>query len=113
MFHGADTGTWVAGKTEPGAASLNTAGDWGDNTTLVIVAASAPLDRNQATILARMSSAGIARTLFPAFTPFDGDVVFAFSTGKGPSVSSNHLARLGELAASLVAQSIVQAVKHP
>ena len=107
-----DTGAWIAGRTEPGMASLNTAGDWADNTTLVVVATSAPLDRNQATILAKMASAGIARTIFPAFTPFDGDVVFAFSTRKAPPVSSNCLARLGELAARLVAQSIVQAVKH-
>ena len=106
-----DTGTWIAGRTEPGIDSLNTSGDWEANTTLVAVVVNAPLDRNQATILARMASAGIARTIFPAFTPFDGDVVFAFSTCKAPPVSSNCLARLGELAARLVAQSIVQAVK--
>lgn len=106
-----ESGDWIVGGTEPGVASLKPAGDWANNTTLVAVATSAPLDRGQATILARMASAGVARTIFPAFTPFDGDVVFAFSTSKAPPVSQDYLARLGDLAARLVAQSVIRAVK--
>ena len=55
-----------------------------------------------------MAAAGMARVLRPAFTPFDGDVVFAFSTGSGPSVDNVALARLGDAAAEAVSRAILR-----
>lgn len=79
-------------------------------TTLVVVVTDAPLDRAAATGLARMGSAGLARALRPAFTPFDGDVVFAASTGPGPSAPPGALLALGDHAAELVAEAVLRAV---
>jgi hypothetical protein len=53
------------------------------NTVLSVVATDAPLTKVQATRLARMASAGLARTIRPAHTMHDGDVVFALSVGGG------------------------------
>lgn len=99
---------WVAGGPASGHELLS-AGDWRGQTTLAIVVTDAPLDRVQATVLARMASAGMARALYPAFTPFDGDVVFAASTGAG-RVEALDLMRLGDAAARCVARAIVRGV---
>ena len=85
------------------------AGSLGENTTLAVVATDAALERGQLQVLARMASAGLARTLVPAFSPFDGDVVFAVSTGKGPGVSAATLAGLGHRAAEALARSVLAA----
>jgi L-aminopeptidase/D-esterase-like protein len=84
----------------------------GGQTTLAVVVTDAPLDRASCVVMARMASAGMARTLYPAFTPFDGDLVFAVSTGKGESVPPALLAALGDAAAEVVARAIVQAVSR-
>ena len=52
----------------------------GRNTTLVVVATDAPLDRVALQALARAGSTGVARRVTPYATPFDGDVTFAVST---------------------------------
>jgi L-aminopeptidase/D-esterase-like protein len=85
----------------------------GRQTTLVVVVTDAPLDRASCVVMARMASAGMARTLYPAFTPFDGDLVFAVSTGKGEPVAPPLLAALGDAAAEVVARAIVSAVSRP
>lgn len=81
-------------------------------TTLVAVVTDAPLDRDAATVVAKMAAAGFARTIVPAFSPFDGDVVFVFSTTAGPPVDRMQLTRLGAAAADLVAEAIVRAVRQ-
>ena len=87
-----------------------TAGQWRGQTTLVAVATDAPLDRARCRVLAKMAAAGMARALQPAFTPFDGDVVFAFSTVAGDPVDNVVLAGLGDAAATCVATAIRRAV---
>jgi L-aminopeptidase/D-esterase-like protein len=77
------------------------------NTTLVVVATNAALDKLDLFRLSLMASAGIARAVYPAYTPFDGDTVFALSTGLGPPAN---LAWLGALAAEAVSQAIVNSV---
>jgi len=54
------------------------------NTTLVVVATDAPVDRATLTKLAGTSHDGMARAVRPVHTLGDGDVVFAVSTGDGP-----------------------------
>jgi L-aminopeptidase/D-esterase-like protein len=52
-----------------------------ESTTLGIVATNARLDRPAACRLAAASQAALARTLSPAHTSWDGDLVYALSTG--------------------------------
>jgi D-aminopeptidase len=81
------------------------------NTTLAVVATDAPLDKAQATRLATMATAGFALALRPAYSPFDGDVVFAASTARAdraPDLSD--LAEIGALAAECLARAIARGV---
>lgn len=106
----AKAGGVIAGSL-PGPGGLLDAGAWRGQTTLVAVATDAPLDRAGCRILAKMATAGVARSLEPAFTPFDGDVVFAFSTRPGSPMDAVQLARLGQAAARSVSKAILRAVR--
>lgn len=102
-----DSAAWVRGgppDLERGWAQAGT------NTTLAAVCTDAPLTKAQCTQLARMAGAGMARALIPVFTPFDGDTVFAVSTGTEGQISPTQLLGLGHVAADLVARAIVQSV---
>jgi L-aminopeptidase/D-esterase-like protein len=105
-----ETGKWIAGDGKAHLQPPKIGADWAGNTTLVCVVTNAPLDSVQLTVLARMASAGIARTIYPAFTPFDGDGVFAFSTANEGEVSQTTLAHQGSVGAGLVGQAMVRAV---
>lgn len=108
-----DGDRWVAGEPR-GDAGLVDAGDWRGQTTLVVVATDAPLDRARCIVLARMATAGVARAIRPAFGPFDGDIVFAVSTSEvaaeRPSPDALALFRLGDAAALVVERAIIRAV---
>jgi len=54
------------------------------STTLAVVATDVRLDRVQADRLARQCQDGLARCIRPVHTRFDGDIVFALSTGDRP-----------------------------
>jgi L-aminopeptidase/D-esterase-like protein len=79
----------------------------GQNTNLAVVATDAKLTKPLATKLAQMAQVGLARTLSPAHSTFDGDVVFALSVGKRQS----EINKLGILAADAVAEAVNRAVK--
>ncbi|MCA9490829.1 MAG: P1 family peptidase [Myxococcales bacterium] len=87
------------------------AGFWRGQTTLAVVVTDAPLDRDGCTVVARMASAGLARALVPAFTPFDGDLVLVASTGEGDPVDANQMLEVGDRAASCLSTAIVRAVR--
>lgn len=76
------------------------------NTTIAVVATDARLTKAEATKLAQMAQDGLARTLRPAHTPFDGDSVFAVATGlrDGPG-----LLVLGAIAADVLARAVERA----
>jgi L-aminopeptidase/D-esterase-like protein len=57
-----------------------------------------------------MAQDGLAQAIRPAHTPFDGDTVFALSTGSGPAARPDQLARLGHVAASCLARAIMRAM---
>ena len=82
----------------------------GANTTLVVVAVSAPLTRPQAQRVAIMAQDGVARAVRPAHTPFDGDTVFVLSTGDGDPPGPAVVARIGSIAADCVARAIARGV---
>jgi L-aminopeptidase/D-esterase-like protein len=78
------------------------------NTVIGVVATNASLTKAQATKVAQMAHNGIARTIRPAHTMFDGDVIFALSTGtKKANVSA-----IGAFAAEVMAEAIVRGVKN-
>lgn len=76
-------------------------------TTIAIVATDAALTKAEARRLAVMAHDGMARALYPAHTPFDGDLVFALSTGLRPPVP---LTALGVAAANTLARAIARGV---
>ncbi len=104
-----ETGAWIAGGPPVGEAALT--GDWRGHTTLVAVATDAPLDRVSCTVVARMATAGLARTIVPAFTPFDGDTVYCVATGQGSAPDALGVSALGHAAAEVVASAVLRGVQ--
>jgi len=81
------------------------------NTTLAVVATDAVLTRVRARRLAVMAQDGLARAIRPVHTPYDGDTVFALSTGQRALEDPEaNLARLGMLAADCLARAVARAV---
>ena len=79
----------------------------GQSTTLVVVATNAAFDKPGMTKIARLGQDGLARSIVPAHMPFDGDTVFALSSGR---LSGVDLGRVGALAAQVTARAILRAV---
>jgi len=79
----------------------------GENTTIGIVATNAPLTKSQLTKIAQMSHDGLARAIRPSHLPYDGDTIFAISTG---TASRADLGQVGTLAAEAFSMAIVNAV---
>ncbi|MDB5081774.1 MAG: Peptidase [Chloroflexi bacterium] len=85
----------------------------GTNTVLAVIATDAPLTKNAAKQLAVMAHDGYARAINPVHTMFDGDAIFAVSTGGLPPTSQMDLlliTALGSLAAEIVAEAIQRSV---
>jgi L-aminopeptidase/D-esterase-like protein len=82
----------------------------GANTTIAVVATDAPLDKNACQRFAMMAQDGLTRAIRPAHTPFDGDTVFALSTGSGTAVTPDRLTRLGNAAADCLSRAIMRAI---
>lgn len=116
-----DTGRPLAGlRTEDGRSLRGTlaallAGETagrplpGENTSIGVVATNARLDKAQATKVAQMAHDGLARAIRPVHTPWDGDTIFALSTGELPVADAPLV--VGALAAEVVAQAVVRAVR--
>jgi L-aminopeptidase/D-esterase-like protein len=77
------------------------------NTTLVVVATNANLDKVGANRLAHVAHNGMARTISPVNTMSDGDLVFALSLGN----ASASIDALGVAAAEAVSEAILRAVR--
>ncbi len=74
------------------------------NTTLAVVATDAALTKAQARKVASMAHDGLARAIKPIHTMFDGDTVFALSTG---SIQTD-VTTIGAVAAELLTRAIVR-----
>jgi L-aminopeptidase/D-esterase-like protein len=83
------------------------AGFGAQNTTLAVVATNAKLTKVQAGKLAQQAGLGMARTIYPVNTMFDGDIVFALSLGDRQA----DINALGVAAAEALAGAIVRAVR--
>ena len=77
------------------------------NTVIGVVASNARLTKEEANKVAQMAHNGIARTIRPAHTMFDGDTLFALSTG----TKRAEVSLIGAYAAKMVAEAVVRAVK--
>jgi L-aminopeptidase/D-esterase-like protein len=78
------------------------------NTTIGVIATNAKLTKTGATKVAMMAQDGYARTISPAHTMFDGDIIFCMATGKveaGVNV-------VGAIATEVMARAIVKAIKN-
>ncbi|HEX6311086.1 MAG TPA: P1 family peptidase [Acidimicrobiia bacterium] len=105
----AGDGRVLAGSTAPpGAVAFPEPAPFrpGENTTLVVVATSARLDKADCHLLAASAQHGLARALHPSHTRFDGDVAFTLATG----AVAGHLDRLRVLATETVAAAVRGAV---
>ncbi|MDP2480926.1 MAG: P1 family peptidase [Candidatus Palauibacterales bacterium] len=123
-------GSIVAGCRAPGGGYRDTArtlrdgsapGGFGErlgreNTTLGVVATDVPLGRTDLQVVARQAVHGLIRRLRPAATPFDGDMVFALSTGAvGERLAPRPLHELLPLALraeEALAEAVTRAVRR-
>ncbi len=78
----------------------------GSNTTLAIIATNAKLNKSEATKVAQMAHDGLARTIRPIHTQFDGDTIFALSYGEQQA----NLNLIGSVAADVLAEAVMSAV---
>jgi L-aminopeptidase/D-esterase-like protein len=80
------------------------------NTTIAVVATDAALDKGGCRRLAIMAQDGLARAIRPLHTPYDGDTVFALSTGSGAPSAPELLLRLGSAAADCLSRAVMRAL---
>ncbi len=94
---------WGLAKLNPGAR---------ENTTIACVATDVALSKAQARRVAIMAQAGLAMSMRPVHTPFDGDIVFALSTGRQAigDTPDRMVARIGALAADCLARAVARGV---
>jgi len=78
------------------------------NTVIGVVATNAKLSKEEVNKVAQMAQDGIARTIRPAHTMFDGDTIFALSTGQ----KFGNVNVIGAFAAEMTAQAILSAVRQ-
>lgn len=78
------------------------------NTTLVCIVTDGRLTKPEATMVARMSHAGMARAVSPVHTPIDGDAAFCLATGARPA----SVFACGVAAAEVAAEAIRDAVRQ-
>ncbi len=95
----ADSLALMGGATDPSPTATNT--------LIGAVATNARLNKAQANKVAQMAQDGVARAVRPAHTTYDGDTLFALSTG-GVEADVN---LVGAYAAEVVAQAILRAVR--
>jgi len=88
------------------------------NTTIAVVATNAALSKVAINKVAQMAHNGLAQTLRPAHTMFDGDTIFALALGEraeqlaDPDSAAVQTSMIGAAAATVLARAIVKAVRH-
>ncbi len=81
----------------------------GESTTIGVVATNARLTKAEATKVAQMAHDGVARAVWPAHTPYDGDTIFVLATGTADKASE--LLVVGALGADAMTEAILRAVR--
>ena len=81
--------------------------EFSGNTTIGVIVTNAKLTKSEANKVASMAHNGYGRTMRPAHTMFDGDTIFAATTGKVVA----DVSVVGLLAARTMGQAVIRAVK--
>ena len=81
----------------------------GENSTIGVVATNAKLTKTQATKVAQMAHDGLARSITPVHSLADGDTLFALAAGT--HAGDADVSRIGALAAEVVADAVLRAVR--
>lgn len=117
------TGTLVAGaRKSDGSGFIDTmdqlrkgytpGSPFRENSLIAVVATNAFLTKTQCSKLAQMAQDALARCIYPSHTPWDGDTVFAISTGIwSPAGKRVDVGLVGALAADVLATAILRAVR--
>ncbi len=79
----------------------------GTNTTIAVVATSYGLTKDEANKVAGMAHDGLARTIYPIHTMYDGDAIFCLSTGK----KKGDVSTIGAAAAAVIERAVIRAVE--
>ena len=79
-------------------------------TTIGVVVTEAPLTKAQAKRLAIAAQDGVARAVLSAHLPFDGDTMFAATTGDGPAIDPQGLTLLCHAATMVTARAVARGV---
>lgn len=104
------------------AGARNSRGDYKldnpfGNTTIAVIATNAAMRKSEINKVAQMAHNGLALTLRPAHTLFDGDTVFALALGPrekrvDEQSAAQYTSMVGATAATVLARAIVKAVRH-
>ena len=81
---------------------------WETNTTLAVVLTDAELSKGELRKVCDMAFGGLYRTVVPALSLYDGDLVVALATGRRRA----HVHQVGVLAEEAVAQAIVRGIRQ-
>lgn len=118
-----ENGALVAGARHPDGGWLAQGGNSerratpfpGANTTIAVVATDVLLTKTEVSKVAQMAHDGLALAIRPAHTPFDGDAVFALSTGHSDDATlpagAITVSIVGALAAQTLARAVVKAAR--
>jgi L-aminopeptidase/D-esterase-like protein len=118
-----ESGALVAGARHPNGGWLAQGGDVerretpfpGANTTIAVVATDVPMTKAEISKVAQMAHDGLALAIHPAHTPFDGDAVFALTTGHSdgptPPAGAIMVSMVGALTARTLARAVVKAAR--
>jgi L-aminopeptidase/D-esterase-like protein len=107
----------VAGARNPAGHGFLAANPFG-NTTIAVVATNASLTKEQTNKIAQMAHDGIAQTIRPAHTMFDGDTIFGLAMGPklqimtNSTIAASQVSTIGAAAATILARAIIKAVRH-
>jgi L-aminopeptidase/D-esterase-like protein len=103
-----DDGSPVAGEVVPAAEVADRVAAAGTNTSLVVVATDARLDKAACRALAPAGHVGVARVTRPSHTASDGDTVFVLATGRAEARSP---AALGPAVQEVVARALLRGAR--
>ncbi len=81
---------------------------WEGNTALAVILTDAALSKVQLRKVCDMAFGGLYRTIVPALSLYDGDLVVSLATGSVPA----HVHQVGALAEEALAQAIADAIRQ-
>ncbi len=83
------------------------------NTVIAVVATNAQCGKPQCNKIAQMAQDALARCVYPAHTPWDGDTVFSLATGGWENGGKpTDVGLVGALAADTLARAVLRAVEQ-